>query len=105
MKTLPNNATPLLRPRPPAQPVKLPSIASELTRCRSDYALSQVRLSQLLEMKLHRLSDLEKARSFPQPREEQRLRRRLRELRHQLREEAARVEAALRALDRAAAAC
>lgn len=59
------------------------SLAHELGRCRQALQMSQLRMSKLLKIKLHRLSDLEKARSFPTPLEEVRIRRLLRELQQQ----------------------
>lgn len=56
------------------------SLSRELGRCRRRLRISQLQLSRLLNMKLHRLSDLEKARSLPTAVEEQRVRRRLQEM-------------------------
>jgi DNA-binding transcriptional regulator YiaG len=56
------------------------SLSREIGRCRRRLRLSQIELSRLLNMKLHRLSDLEKARSLPTAVEEERVRRRLRQV-------------------------
>jgi len=56
------------------------SLSQELTYGRFRLGLGQVRLSRLLNMKVHRLSDLEKARSLPTPLEERRIRSQLAEL-------------------------
>jgi len=53
------------------------SIAQEITRCRRMLQISQTRMAQLMNLKTHRLSDLEKARSVPSESEELRLRRQL----------------------------
>ena len=53
------------------------SIASEIARCRQLLHLSQPRLAQIMNLKLHRLSDLEKARSVPSEAEALRIRRQL----------------------------
>lgn len=59
------------------------SIAQEITRCRALLQISQPRLAQLMNVKTHRLSDLEKARSIPTEMEEVRLRRQLSQLMHE----------------------
>lgn len=56
------------------------SLSREIGRCRRRLRLSQIQLSRMLNMKLHRLSDLEKARSLPTAVEEERVRRRLRQV-------------------------
>lgn len=56
------------------------SLSQEITYGRFRMGLGQVRLSRLLNMKVHRLSDLEKARSLPTPWEEKRIRLQLAEL-------------------------
>ncbi|MBN9417377.1 hypothetical protein ABS71_10185 [bacterium SCN 62-11] len=56
---------------------QLPSIASEISRCRQLLHISQTRLAQIMNLKLHRLSDLEKARSVPSEAEALRIRRQL----------------------------
>lgn len=56
------------------------SLSQELTYGRFRLGLGQVRLSRLLNMKVHRLSDLEKARSLATPMEERRIRSQLAEL-------------------------
>ena len=60
--------------------MKLQSIAQEITRCRQMLHISQARLAQIMNLKLHRLSDLEKARSTPSEAEELRIRHQLRNL-------------------------
>ena len=57
-----------------------PSLAQEITRCRNLLQISQTRMAQLMNLKTHRLSDLEKARSIPTESEEVRVRRQLRQL-------------------------
>ena len=57
-----------------------PSIASEIARCRQMLHLSQTRLAQIMNLKLHRLSDLEKARSLPSEAEAMRIRRQLNQI-------------------------
>jgi len=54
------------------------SIARELTRCRKRLQISQMRLARLINLKTHRLADLEKARSQPTEAEEARVRRQIR---------------------------
>lgn len=54
------------------------SIARELTRCRKHLQISQMRLARLMNLKTHRLADLEKARSQPTEAEEARVRRQIR---------------------------
>lgn len=63
--------------------MKLQSIAQEITRCRQMLHISQTRLAQIMNLKLHRLSDLEKARSTPSEAEELRIRRQLSNLLHE----------------------
>ncbi len=53
------------------------SISQEITRCRQLLQLSQTRLAQIMNLKLHRLSDLEKGRSLPSEAEAARIRRQL----------------------------
>ncbi|MBT9588223.1 hypothetical protein IV102_33105 [bacterium] len=53
------------------------SLAQELSRCRERLQISQVRLARLMNLKTHRLSDLEKARSLPSEAEAGRVRRQL----------------------------
>jgi len=60
-----------------------PSIAQEITRCRGLLQISQPRMARLMNLKTHRLSDLEKARSIPTESEEVRLRRQLMQLMNQ----------------------
>ena len=56
------------------------SLSQLLTKGRQKLGIGQIRLSKLLNIKLHRLSDLEKSRSFPSPMEEERLRRQMLEI-------------------------
>lgn len=56
---------------------KLQSLAHEITRCRQLLQISQTRLAQLMNLKTHRLSDLEKARSTASEAEAMRIRRQL----------------------------
>ncbi|MBX3170378.1 MAG: hypothetical protein KF760_23430 [Candidatus Eremiobacteraeota bacterium] len=60
-----------------------PSLAHEITRCRQLLQLSQPRLAQLMNLKTHRLSDLEKARSIPSDAEATRIRRQLTQILHE----------------------
>ena len=53
------------------------SISQEISRCRQLLQLSQTRLAQIMNLKLHRLSDLEKGRSLPSEAEALRIRRQL----------------------------
>lgn len=53
------------------------SLAHEISRCRQLLQISQTRLAQLINLKTHRLSDLEKARSTPSDAEATRIRRQL----------------------------
>ena len=62
-----------------------PSIAQEITRCRELLQISQTRMAQLMNLKTHRLSDLEKARSIPSDSEDVRLRRQLLQIMHEAR--------------------
>lgn len=64
------------------------SLSHEIAVCRERLQLSQLHLSRLLKVKLHRLSDLEKARSLATPLEELRLRQRLQYLQSHARETA-----------------
>ncbi len=64
------------------------SLAQELSRTRSYLGISQLRLARVLGLKLHRLSDLEKARSTPTALEDRRLRPRLSEMVRRALEEA-----------------
>jgi transcriptional regulator with XRE-family HTH domain len=59
------------------------SLGTEIFRTRMRLKIGQIRLAKLLNVKLHRLSDLERGRSFANPLEEQRLRRNLEQLRSQ----------------------
>lgn len=56
------------------------SVAQELSIIRNHLRLGQIQLARLLNIKLHRLSDLEKGRSWPTPVEESRIRRQLKQL-------------------------
>ncbi len=56
------------------------SLAHEIARCREKLHISQVRLARLVNLKTHRLSDLEKARSTPTQAEEERGRQQLRHI-------------------------
>lgn len=56
------------------------SLAQEISRVRQKLQISQMRLARLMNLKTHRLSDLEKARSIPSEPEDNRLRRMLRQL-------------------------
>lgn len=58
----------------------VPSLAHEITRVRHKLQISQMRLARLMNLKTHRLSDLEKARSIPSEPEANRLRRLLYQL-------------------------
>lgn len=53
------------------------SLSHEITRCRQVLQISQARLAQMMNLKTHRLSDLEKARSSPSEAEALRIRRQL----------------------------
>jgi len=53
------------------------SLSYEITRCRKLLGVGQMVLSRWLDLKTHRLSDLEKGRSLPSPSEDLRLRRKL----------------------------
>jgi transcriptional regulator with XRE-family HTH domain len=56
------------------------SLAQELAHCRERLQISQVRLARLMNLKTHRLSDLEKARSTPTEAEAQRVRAQLQQI-------------------------
>ena len=58
------------------------SLSHELTRCRERLQISQIVLAKMMNLKTHRLSDLEKARSFPSEAEAARVRRRLYQIMH-----------------------
>ncbi len=53
------------------------SLSGELTRCRETLQISQVRLARLMNLKTHRLADLEKGRSQASMAEANRLRRQM----------------------------
>lgn len=59
---------------------QLQSISHEIARCRQILQISQTRLAQIMNLKTHRLSDLEKARSTPSDAEALRIRRQLSQL-------------------------
>lgn len=56
------------------------SLATCLTQARNELGIGQIQMSKLLNLKVHRLSDLEKCRSCASPLEEERIRRELNRL-------------------------
>lgn len=56
------------------------SLAQMLSVTRKELGVGQLHLSRMLNMKLHRLSDLEKARSHASPSEDTRIRRKMRKI-------------------------
>ena len=60
--------------------MKATTLSQEISRCRHLLSVGQMVLSRWLDIKVHRLSDLEKGRSFASPSEETRIRRKLRRI-------------------------